>query len=221
MVDTLAHGIDIRVGFGVRSIEAGPGGWRIHGPESIDVDSVVVATGTDAAAAIAPAGLAELLVGRPAEPVAVLALGSRSGSAPFPDGFGALAHPDAGLVTAGVLFESAYAPGRAPERGFLAKVIAGGAGRREISGWSDEYLVRVVGSELASIFGRSIDVDWVRVVRQRIPQYRSGHLAWLSKVEAVVGTLPGLHLTGWGYRGIGISHVATDALRVAEAITDE
>lgn len=221
IVDALAGRLDVRVGYGVHSLERSSGGWRIHGPEEMDVDSVVVATGAEAAAEIAPAGLAELLGGRPAEPVAVLGLGSRSGSAPFPEGFGALAHPDAGLVTAGVLFESAYAPRRAPERGFLAKVIAGGAGRREITGWSDEYLVRVVGSELASILGRSIDVDWVRVVRQRIPQYCSGHLAWLSKVDAGVGALPGLHLTGWGYRGIGISHVASDALRVAEAITDE
>ncbi len=221
MVDALADRLDVRVGFGVRSLERIPGGWRIQGPESIEVDSVVVAIGTDAAAAIVPGGLAELLVGRPSEPVAVLGLGSRSGSPPFPEGYGALAHPDADLVTAGVLFESAYAPGRAAEGGFLMKVIAGGARRREITGWSDDYLVRVVGSELASILGRSIDVDWVRVVRQRIPQYRSGHLAWLSKVDAVVNSLPGLHLTGWGYRGIGIGHVATDALRVAGAVADE
>ena len=219
MVGALAGRLDVRVGFGVRSLERTEVGWRIHGPESIDVDTVVLATGTEAAAAIAPDGLGELLTGRPSEPVAVIGLGSRSGAEPFLEGFGALAHPDAGLVTAGVLFESAYALSRAAEGGFL--MIAGGARRREITDWSDDYLIRVVGSELASMLGQSIDVDWVRVVRQRIPQYRSGHLAWLSKVDAVVDSLPGLHLTGWGYRGIGISHVAADALRVAEAVIDE
>ncbi len=220
MADHLAGPLEIRTGYRATSIEQSTSGWRISGPGVIEADAVVLAIGTRAAAGVVPEGLADLLAGRPTAPVAVVGLGCRDGEQPFPEGFGALTHPDAGLVSLGVLFESAYAPGRAPEGGFLAKVIAGGALRPEVAHWSDDYLVRVVGSELASMLGRSIDVDWVRVVRQRIPQYRSGHRRWLSRVDAVVETLPGLHLTGWGYRGIGIAQVAADALRTAEVIID-
>ena len=120
----------------------------------------------------------------------------------------------------GVLFESSYAPGRAPVGKALVKVIAGGATRPEAVDWDDDYLARVVGLELASMLGARIDAEWIHVTRppRGIPQYDVGHLRWLSRVEVALGEFPGLHLTGWGYRGVGVNHVASDALRVASEI---
>lgn len=136
----------------------------------------------------------------------------------LPDGFGVLTHPDDQLVSRGVLFESSYAPHRAPGSGDLIKIIAGGAARPEAVEWSEDYLVRVVGGEVSSMLQQPIEAEWIEVVRGSIPQYKLGHRKWLETVDDALRTLPGLHLTGWGYRGVGLSHLAADALDVAMRI---
>ncbi len=74
--------------------------------------------------------------------------------------------------------------------------------------------------ELATILGSRVEAEWVHVARHRrgIPQYNVGHLRWLDRVETVLDGMPGLHVTGWAYRGVGIAHVATDALRISTEI---
>ncbi|HEY5889037.1 MAG TPA: hypothetical protein VIT24_14965, partial [Acidimicrobiales bacterium] len=51
-----------------------------------------------------------------------------------------------------------------------------------------------------------------------IPQYEVGHGPVLAALDTAVATRPGLHLTGWAYRGVGVTNLATDAVRVADAI---
>ncbi len=219
LVRALAADLAVRTGCVIDSVRPSAAGWELTGTTSVEVDEVVVALDPASASRVVPDRLAPLLDGRPTAPVAVVGLGSHSGGPAALDGFGALSHPDAGLVSLGVLFESSYAPHRAPPDGFLVKVIAGGAVHPEVASWTDDYLVRVVGAELAAMLGENVEADWVRVERRRIPQYQSGHLRWLSKVDEVVASMPGLHLTGWGYRGVGIAHVASDALAVTDRIT--
>lgn len=150
-----------------------------------------------------------------AAPVVVLGLGTGAG---IPPGFGALTGPDVAAVTRGVLFESSYAPHRAPAGGSLLKVIAGGAPRPEVVGWGDEDLVERVGGEAAQIAGCPPEWSFTEIVRlpAGIPQYPVGHGTWLDEVARL--TPPGLHLTGWGYRGVGAAHVAADAAATARRI---
>ena len=60
----------------------------------------------------------------------------------------------------------------------------------------------------------------VRVLRhpQAIPQYELGHADRVCVIEERVRRLPGLHLTGNPYRGVSLSDVAGDALRVAARV---
>lgn len=222
LLDQIADplGDRVRTGFAVESVEPSGAGWSIAGPDRIEVAQVVAAIEPTSFSRIAPTDIAPVFVGRPSAPVAVVGLGAPAASLPLPPGFGALTHPDAGHVGMGVLFESSYAPARAPEGMSLVKVIAGGALHPEVMEWSDDYLTRVVGQELATILGSHIEAEWVHVARHRrgIPQYNVGHLRWLDRVETVLGGAPGLHVTGWGYRGVGIAHVATDALRLSKEI---
>jgi hypothetical protein len=46
-----------------------------------------------------------------------------------------------------------------------------------------------------------------------------GHNAWLADLDRFSG--PNLHLTGWGYRGVGVGHIAADAVRIATRIATE
>jgi oxygen-dependent protoporphyrinogen oxidase len=57
----------------------------------------------------------------------------------------------------------------------------------------------------------------VRTIRHRnaIPQYTVGHLDRLASIDRALASLAGLHLTGHGYRGVGINAAIADAVSVA------
>jgi protoporphyrinogen/coproporphyrinogen III oxidase len=189
--------------------------WILDGSERLVADEVVLACRPDAAARMVDGPIAALLDRAQSATTVVIGLG---GVGPSIDGFGILTGPDAATATRGILLESSYAPHRAPTGHFLLKVIAGGDPPARLPDSDDADLIENVGSEVARILRRDVDASFVEVVRHQpgIPQYRVGHDRWLASVEAEAP--PGLHLTGWGYRGVGISHLATDATRVAARI---
>jgi oxygen-dependent protoporphyrinogen oxidase len=87
--------------------------------------------------------------------------------------------------------------------------------------WEDDHIIDRVQSEVGKILGIQPDPSFVHLIRHRtgIPQYEPGHAAWLAEVEKLCS--PGLHLTGWGYRGVGVGHIAADATRVSGEIADQ
>lgn len=217
VADALAGGLGerLRTGFVVERIASEQAGWLVDGPERVRASHVVLACSpTVAARLVGPGALASTLQEAETAPVIVVGLGGSDLRLPL--GFGVLTGPDAGTFTRGVLCESSYAPDRAPAGHGLAKIIAGGEPRSPLLAADDDRIVETVGGELAHILSGDVSVSFTAVVRREIPQYRVGHAGWLAELEAV--TPPGLHLTGWGYRGVGIGHVASDATRVAQRI---
>ena len=221
MVDTLAArlGDRFRTGAAVTGIGRGDDGtWRLDSDDPVVASQVVVTVAPHQAAPLLGGGLAEQLSALSAAPVAVVAVGGRGD--PLPPGFGYLVAPGAGRVVVGCLFESSYAPERAPAGHWLAKVIVGGARHREAVDQDDATLVGGVLAELGSALGFEPAPELAHVIRHRpgIPQYEVGHGPALAALDAAVATRPGLHLTGWAYRGVGVTNLATDAVRVADAI---
>ncbi len=204
-----------RGGTEVTEVRGDGGRWVVDAGEPVAADHLVLACRPAAAASLLGGELGAVLARARAAPVVVLGLGTGAG---IPPGFGALTGPDVAAVTRGVLFESSYAPHRAPAGGSLLKVIAGGAPRPEVVGWGDEDLVERVGGEAAQIAGCPPEWSFTEIVRlpAGIPQYPVGHGTWLDEVARL--TPPGLHLTGWGYRGVGAAHVAADAAATARRI---
>ena len=209
-----------RGGFEVSSVRQTGGGWVVDGPETLTVDRVVVTTRPEIAARVIGDDLARHLTTAGAAPVVVVGIGGHANPSPLPPGFGVLIGPGSGLVSLGMLFESSYAPGRAPEGSWLMKVIGGGATRPDVVDWDDERLIEVVGDEASRLLGANLDVGFAEVIRHSpgIPQYDVGHGQWLASLQELLSANPGLHLTGWGYRGVGASQLATDAAKVAEAV---
>ena len=207
-----------RPGLDVQSLRQDAGGWVIEGEETLTADVVVVAACPEHAARLADPELADRLTQVPSAPVAVVGLGG-DGPPPFPGGFGALVGEP--IATLGLLFESSYAPERSPEGSWLLKAIAGGAKHPDVVYWDDDRLIERVLGDAALILGRGFQPSSVTVVRHLpgIPQPEIGHADWLADVEKLVSDRPGLYLTGWGYRAIGVTHLATDAVRVAESIS--
>jgi protoporphyrinogen/coproporphyrinogen III oxidase len=206
--------------FGVRSVRRGAAGWIVEGPERLHARHVVLACRPTAAARLVGGDLAAVLGRASAAPVAVVALGGVAEALPLPKAFGMLTGPDSGMASLGFLFESSYAPGRAPDGRSLVKVIAGGATRPEVAEWDDDRLVRRVGEDLARALGSDVAASFTGIVRHRegIPQYEVGHCRWLAEIGSALDRLPGLHVTGWGYRGVGVGHIAGDAVRIAGRI---
>lgn len=195
-------------------------GWTISGKHTFKAETLVLAVSPHDAASLLGGNIGEALERAVSAPVVVIGFGGPADGFPLPDGFGMLTGPDAGKVTRGVLFESSYAPGRAPEGHSLVKVIAGGAVRPDVVDWSDERLTTEIGHEVSAMLGTPIDASFVEIVRHRqgIPQYNVGHADWLDELRSLTKPLGGLHLTGWGYRGIGVAHQAAEAARVASLI---
>jgi oxygen-dependent protoporphyrinogen oxidase len=208
-----------RPSFPVTAVRPGSSGWVVAGPDEIEADVVVLATHPQQAAGLVDAELASHLGRSLSAPVVTIGLGGR-GESPLPSGFGALVTPDNAMVSRGLLFESSYAPERAPDGAWLLKVVAGGALSPDLVDWDDDRLIAVVTAESERVLASGLSPQFTEVVRHRpgIPQYVLGHGSWLEDLEGLLAARPGLHVTGWGYRGVGVAHQATDAVRTAKLI---
>lgn len=193
-------------------LEPDGGGWRVHGPEDIAAERVV--------AAVSPAVMAELYPPlfpdpepAPWAPVAVVWLGLAAPQ--LPEGFGVLIGPGEGFVTLGFLYESAYAPERAPAGRGLVKAIVGGATDPAAVDVGDDELEERVADELSRVLGSEVVVDMRHVVRHDpgIPQYTAGRRHMLARLRESLP--PGLGVCGWAYDGVGVSHLATAAHHLA------
>ncbi|MCP4222325.1 MAG: NAD(P)-binding protein [Actinomycetia bacterium] len=216
-----AHlGDGFRPDWPVKGVEPDGEDWLVSGPSDERAPAVVIALAPGAAAPLVPEPLATLLAEASTAPVAVVGLGGRSADVPVLAGFGALTGPDADARVLGLLFESSYAPGRAPERHRLVKAIYGGRADPSVLTLTDEELVELAVEEASRILGVGVQPSWTSVVRHTpgIPQYEVGHPRWIDRLDAATADMAGLHLAGWGYRGIGVSALAKHAAELAEKI---
>ena len=109
-------------------------------------------------------------------------------------------------------------PHRAPEDHVLLRAFLGG-GRDphrldqtddELTGLAREALSDVMGISSAPLFSRMY--RWTR----QSPQFEVGHLERLGVIDEHLARLPGLFVTGSGFRSIGIPDCIADARAVAE-----
>jgi protoporphyrinogen/coproporphyrinogen III oxidase len=227
-----ALGESYRGGFEVASVARHGTRWTLEGTEQVVAEHLVLACDAATAGGLltaepgvgrtshACAELGAVLGASRRAPVVVVGLGGSSERFPTPSGFGILSGRQAGTVSLGLLLESSYAPHRAPVGHSFVKVIAGGARRPDVAEWEEHRIRDVVGDEVGRMLGWADRAPFVEVIRHHggIPQYDTGHGAWLSEVDRL--TEPHLHLTGWSYRGIGVAHQATDATATARAIIE-
>jgi protoporphyrinogen/coproporphyrinogen III oxidase len=220
LAESLASSLQgrFRGNFAVESVRRRRDAWEVSGPETITADVVVLAVRPEIASKVLGEALGDQQAQPKSAPVLVVGLGGTG--APLPKGFGVLVGPDEGLAARGVLFESSYAPSRAPTGTWLAKMIIGGAGGVIPQG-EDGAVIAVARDELARIVSREVRPEVVIVARHEdgIPQYDIGHRAWLRGVDATLRRHPGLHVAGWAYRGVGVANQAADAARLAREIT--
>lgn len=209
-----------RAQFPVTSVTKEGDHFRIEGPETLRARSVVIALRPNAAAAILSDIDTSVLNGWPSSPVVVIGVGGNTDEVPLPDGFGFLTGPDVDAAILGCLFESSFGPGRAAPGNSLAKVIMGGTRNPGMVNQSDDQIITTVVEEMERALNVPVTPSWIKIVRNTdgIPQYDLDHRRRLADVDSLEAANPGLVFVGWGYRGIGVAHLASEAMNIPDRI---
>ncbi len=113
-------------------------------------------------------------------------------------------------------------PHRAPEGARVIRAFFGGESAESLNSQSDEEIAELALTQLRNILGPIPEPSFHTVRRwpRSLPQYEVGHLERIERLEAMVVQLPGLHLLGNSYRGVGIPDLIRDARATARAIAN-
>ena len=114
-------------------------------------------------------------------------------------------------------------PGRAPTGQVLLRGFAGGARDPNALDQTDDALVAASHRDFSRLLGISGDPVIARVYRwpRLNPQYEVGHLEKLVKIDARLRDVPGLHITGAGFRGVGIPDCVAQGRATAAVVAEE
>ncbi len=146
---------------------------------------------------------------------------------PRPRGYGFLVPACEGRRVNGATWITNKFAHRAPADGFLVRCFIGGDRTGEEMQAEDDELVRICAEELRAIAGITARPLFSRVFRWKDsgPQYDVGHERLIGELDAALARLPGLAVTGSGYRGIGIPDCVYDgretARRLLSFLSDE
>jgi oxygen-dependent protoporphyrinogen oxidase len=232
MIDALASKLNphaIRLNMPVRMLDRVAEGWRVTSASGSEIyDAVIVATPAWAAADLlrtVDVQLGEELAGIPySSSIAVNLVYDEAKLGALPEGFGFLVPASAGRAMLACTFAhrkflGRTAPGKAVLRAFL-----GGVRNAALLEQPDEVLIATARRELSEILGAQvigphIEPEQVRVSRwpRAMAQYSVGHLDRIAQIKERAAALPGLHLAGNAYEGIGIS----DCIRLGRGAARE
>ncbi len=194
----------------VVSLEKCIDGWRLNG-SSRPFDAVILATPAWAAAkllASADAPLATLLSEIPYSSSVTMNLLYDEAKLPaLPPGFGFLVPAVERRAMLACTFLHRKFPGRTAPGKAVLRAFLGGSRNAGLLEQTDSYLTGKVRTELQEILKITADPEFVEVTRwpRAMAQYAVGHKDRQLQITARAATLPGLHLAGNAYDGIGIS----------------
>jgi oxygen-dependent protoporphyrinogen oxidase len=212
----------------VEGLQPGHGGWRISVRENGRQAELVASQVVLATPAYVTAGLvrpldeplAALVESIAYAPIAVVHLGFAPGSTPAPDGFGFLVPGLEKRRLLGAIHASTVFPFRTEGGRILYTCMVGGARRPELVGLDEEALVALAREELKELAGVTASPSFTEVIRwtRGIPQYNVGHLERIAAIDGALKRLPGLHLTGNAYKGVGINDCIRNAFALGDAL---
>ena len=218
LTDALAR--ETRVVCGeAKCVESWNGKWRVHhGDETIESRDLVLACPAHAAASLlesaAPA-LASELAGIPYSSAILVTLVYDTSQVAHPlDGFGFLVpqaerRTVAAVTWIGTKFPARIRPGLAAVRAFIVSENA-----TQLLQETQHRVIELVRSDLGRFMGIDAAPRFtvVHAWPASMPQYIVGHAQRLRKITPLLEDLPGLHLTGNAYEGVGIP----DCVRLAK-----
>jgi protoporphyrinogen/coproporphyrinogen III oxidase len=210
LIETLATYANIRHAE-IETIEKRENGFRIRADrEWLDASNVIVATPAPAAAILLEhldPELARLLNTIPYSSSILVSLvfdevkfdGARAG-------FGFLVPKRERDRLAACTFVATKFAHRAPADRIVLRCFFGGIGDEAILSESDDAIVTIAREELRRILGLTAAPLFTMVSRwpQSMAQYTVGHGARIQEIKRRAAAIPGLHLAGNAYDGIGL-----------------
>jgi len=208
----------------VTAVERAGDGWRVVcGGASAEFDAVVLATPAWAASemleGVDGALSAELGAIPYSSSVTVNVVYDGADLDPLPEGFGFLAPAVEGRAMLACTFIHRKFPGRTAAGKSVLRVFLGGARNAGLLSETDPELSALVRRELLEILHISAVPELVEVQRwpRAMAQYAVGHAERIGRIRERLAGLPGLHLAGNAYDGIGIS----DCIRLGRGAARE
>lgn len=188
-----------------QTVERAPEGWRVRiAGEWLESECIVLACQAYEAGELlssADSELAALLNSVPYTSSITLSLGYEKAGFSHPlNGFGFLVPKRERRRMVACTWVGTKFSHRVPDNRAVLRCFLGGGEE------SDETLVATVRDELLDIMGVTETPLFTRLARwpRSMAQYTVGHCDRLAQLEARVAALPGLHLAGNAYTGIGI-----------------
>ena len=201
----------LRTNVTVQTIRPEAGGWIVSAAmQSDQFDAVILAVPTHRAALLLSSCSPEMsseLAAIPYTSSITVALGfGRDVRQSLPPGFGFLVPRSEGKHMLAATFVHNKFPYRALADRALLRCFFAGKGAESVWQLSDDQIVGIVRNELQQILGVRAAPHFARIYKWKsaMPQYGVGHLERLDRIERLGQGLPGLALSGNGYRGIGV-----------------
>ena len=221
LVDALQPSADVVRGT-AESLERSGAGFRARTNGNwIEADHVVVATPAGAAAKLLQpwnGNLANLLQAVPYTSSVTLSLGYRKDTFDHPlKGFGFLVPKRERRLMAACTWVGNKFSYRVPDDMVVLRCFMGGDALVE----TDESLVEKASQELRCILGIQAVPLFHSIARwpNSMAQYTVGHQQRLGEIESILKNIPGLHLAGNAYRGIGLPDCVKGGKDAAARIT--
>jgi protoporphyrinogen/coproporphyrinogen III oxidase len=198
----------------VESIEPGDGWGVFAAGEWHRFDHIVLCCGANAMAPLigpVDARATDLLSSIPYTGSAIWTLGYRRDDIPHPlDAFGFLVPKKERNTIMACTWVATKWPGRVPEGKAVLRCFSTDPNAPEEAMRADlRRLMGVTAEPLFALCNRWPD---------SMPQYTVGHTVRIAELEARVAAIPGLHLAGNAYHGIGIPDCVKSAKQAAERI---
>ncbi len=196
--------------------------WEIqYGGRTERFQAVILATPAPAAAALLRQfnptlieGLSQIQYSSSA--AVVLAYGALQ----LPSGHGFLVPRTEGRKMLACTFVHKKFNYRAPVGDCLLRCFISSSRVPELLTYSDDQLQSIALTELKDLLGLTAAPKFARVFRWdcALPQYQTGHLERVAKMESILGEIPGMHLVGNSFHGIGIPDCIRSGRKAAEQI---
>jgi oxygen-dependent protoporphyrinogen oxidase len=206
-------------------LERGAGGYRVRLCGSwLETDHLVLACEAHSAAGLLrplDPRAAELLSTVPYGSSMTVALGFDRDAFPRPlNGFGFLVPKSERRRLIACTWVGTKFPHRVPEGTAVLRCFLGGMGDAGALDLSDDAIVAEVMEELRRIVEVTRRPRFSRIYRwpASMAQYTVGHLERMAELEERRAALPGLHLAGNAYQGIGIPDCIRTGKQAARAV---
>ena len=167
--------------------------------------------------------LADLCDAIPYASTATVAFGYRRDQVAHPlRGTGFVVPRTEGLALLAGTWVSSKWPGRAPAGHVLLRGFLGGGRDPRRLDASDAELIDTARRELSDLLGISGSPLFSRVYRwtRQSPQYEVGHLHRVVSIDRRLNALPGLFVTGSGFKAVGIPDCISDGRATAARAAD-